>query len=103
MNQYDVIPLIKEFIIKEFKPEKIFLFGSCAKKSIRKDSDIDICIIKDVDDKRRLRQDILEVLVDKIDFEIDIVIFSTEEWERNSSDPGTFAGLIKSKGEQIYG
>lgn len=103
MNQYDVIPIIKELIVKEFNPDGIILFGSCAKKCVRRNSDIDICIIKDVEDKRIFRQNVINLLCDKLDFDIDLVIFSTEEWERESSDLSTFAGLIKSKGEQIYG
>ena len=103
MNQYDVIPIIKELIVKEFNPAKIILFGSCARKCITRNSDIDICMVKNVQDKRKLRQDVINLLCDKVDFDIDLVIFSTQEWERKSSDLNTFAGLIKSKGEQIYG
>ena len=37
---------IAEVVAKKYKPEKIILFGSAARGQIRKDSDIDLCIIK---------------------------------------------------------
>ena len=45
---------LKEQIVNKFNPQEIVLFGSLAKGIFRSNSDIDICIIKDTDNKREL-------------------------------------------------
>ncbi|MDD2620328.1 MAG: nucleotidyltransferase domain-containing protein [Syntrophomonadaceae bacterium] len=45
LNQYDAIPLITDMIVKKIAPQKIVLFGSCAKRCITRASDIDLCIV----------------------------------------------------------
>lgn len=45
---------IKNQIVNKFNPKEIVLFGSLAKGTFRSNSDIDLCIIKDTDNKRDL-------------------------------------------------
>jgi uncharacterized protein len=51
------IESLKQQIISRYSLEKIILFGSCAKGIIRSSSDIDLCIIKQVDKIRDLKMD----------------------------------------------
>ena len=45
---------IKNQMVNKFNPKEIVLFGSLAKGTFRSNSDIDLCIIKDTDNKRDL-------------------------------------------------
>ena len=46
------VDYIKNQIVEKYSPEKIILFGSVAKGIFRDSSDIDLCIIKDTNNKR---------------------------------------------------
>jgi len=106
-NQYEVIPLILDIIVKTINPVKIVLFGSCARKCITQNSDIDICIVLGnaikAKERMEIRNELLKRLLDVIDFEVDIFICSKDEWEKNYRDRGTIIGKINNEGEMIYG
>ncbi|AIS51441.1 DNA polymerase sigma [Thermoanaerobacter kivui] len=95
------IQSIKNQIIQKYKPEDIYLFGSCARGIITKRSDIDICVIIATDNKRKLIQQMLIELDYTVD--IDIIVYTPEEWKKYKNDPSTFAYLIKSKGVSLLG
>ncbi len=88
-------------IIKKFNPIDIFIFGSYAKGLINKKSDIDLCIIKNIDNKRKLVQQIL--LEVDYDSDLDIVVYTSTEWEKYKEDPSTFANIILRTGGSIIG
>ncbi|UZQ82870.1 nucleotidyltransferase domain-containing protein [Thermoanaerobacter sp. RKWS2] len=52
------IEKIKNQIIRQFNPEKIILFGSCAANTMKFDSDIDLCIVIDTENKRKIKTEI---------------------------------------------
>lgn len=80
---------IKKQIIEKFKPTKIILFGSVAKGLIHKNSDIDICVIMDYDNKK----DMITKLYMEVDSElpVDFVLYKSDEWEKYRNDTTTFA------------
>lgn len=55
----DEIEKTKEQIISRYHPIKIILFGSCAAGCAKKNSDIDLCIICDYEDKKEMLMDML--------------------------------------------
>ena len=73
--------------LKPYKPEKIFLYGSHARKEAREGSDIDLLIIKET--KKRVLDrldDVMDLLYPKsklyshrFDLEIDPVILTPQE------------------------
>ena len=101
MNHYDQIELLKQQIIQKYDPEQIYLFGSCAKGTVRLNSDIDLCIVKDTPEIREFKREMMVDLCAEIP--LDLIVYSPESWARHSVDPGSFAYLIKSKGVQLYG
>jgi len=56
-NIQNEIEYIKDQIISHYAPSKIVLFGSQAKGTATKKSDIDLCIVKDTDNKKDLLTD----------------------------------------------
>ena len=92
---------IKNQIVTKFNPKEILLFGSLAKGTFTKDSDIDLCIIKDTDNKRVLISEIYTEVDCNVPY--DIVLYTSDEWENFKHDKNTFAYSIINTGVKIYG
>lgn len=105
MNKH--IEVLKKGIIEKFNPNKIILFGSYANGTAAEKSDIDICVIlKTIDDRRSLKRKINKYIYDKngLDFDkpVDVLIYTTQEWEKCLLEKGTFATHILNMGVIIY-
>lgn len=92
---------LKNQILAKYKPMDIILFGSFAKGLVRKNSDIDLCVIIDTNNKRQLARDML-LDVDS-DFDVDIVIYTPDQWQRYKDDEATFASIINRTGVSLVG
>lgn len=92
---------IKNQIIERYAPSKVILFGSQAKGTASKYSDIDLCIIKNTENKRELITDMYLNIESQKPF--DLVIYTELEWNECIKDKTSFASLISRKGEVIYG
>ncbi len=95
-------------IAEEFRPEQIILFGSFADGRAKEDSDIDICLIIDNNERVDLRKKIKKYLFgpnSKIGFgrAVDIVIYTPEQWARLIEESDSFAYEICKKGVVVYG
>lgn len=97
----DEIDKIKNQIVNMYNPVEIILFGSCARGRVSRSSDIDFCVILNTDDKRSMVRDIL-LNVDCY-ADLDIVIYTPEEWVKYKGDLSTFAGIINKTGVSIIG
>lgn len=92
---------VKEQIIERYRPLKIILFGSCARGIARADSDIDLCIIYQYENKK---EQLLDMFINiECDRAVDFILYRQEEWDRYIEDLGTFASLIKREGIVLYG
>lgn len=103
MNQYHAIPVIARHIIDHYHPRKLMLFGSCARRAVRKNSDIDLCLVIDTADKRGLRAAITQDLLSLSDYDVDLIIMTPREWERDAGNTATLASIIKQKGVSLHG
>ncbi|HOJ10334.1 MAG TPA: nucleotidyltransferase domain-containing protein [Clostridiales bacterium] len=98
---YEEIENIKNQILSKYNPKDIILFGSCAKGRVSRTSDIDICVILDTTDKRQI---VREMLVDiESDADLDIVVYTPDEWEKYKYDKAKFANIINRTGVSIIG
>lgn len=95
------VEYIKNQIIQKHAPEKIIVFGSVAKGVFTDNSDIDLCIIKDTDNKRELLTEIYISIDSTIPF--DLVLYTSEEWNKCVNDKTSFAYNINNTGVKIYG
>ncbi|MBU7007082.1 nucleotidyltransferase domain-containing protein [Phosphitispora fastidiosa] len=102
MPIYDeTIQNVKRQIVNKFHPVDVILFGSHAKGLVRKSSDIDICVIKDTQNKRELIQDILLEIDSDID--LDVIVYTPAQWEKYKDDKTMFAHVINKTGVSIVG
>jgi len=100
MDKKEAIEKVKKFselIREDFKPVKVFLYGSYANGNWNSDSDIDVAVIvKSLSSDYLLSLNLLYKLRRKIDTLIEPILFI------EGKDPSGFLSDIKSKGELIY-
>ncbi len=97
-------------IIDKFSPQKIILFGSHAREDATEDSDIDICIIADIEEGnvRLLRRNIRGYIyktdgLNYLDKPVDIILYTPQQFERISKKAGTMASIIAKEGVVLHG
>ena len=99
------INLIRDQLIKKFKPEKIILFGSLARGEINKNSDIDLLIIKNDKQKRPFRiKAVFEAIRGiKRNFPLDALVYTQEEIEKRLVLGDHFIKNVFTEGKVLYG
>ena len=104
-NTKKIISTITEKIRDNYKPDKIILFGSYAYGNPRKDSDIDLLIIKKtkarhIDRSVRIR----EILKEENRFvAIEPLVYTPEEINKRLELEDDFIKTILDKGNVLYG
>jgi predicted nucleotidyltransferase len=104
VNQEEV-SLIVERLVDVYHPLRIYLFGSYAWGTPTVDSDYDICVIvESSDEKKRHRTRIgYDALLDILRrCDIDLIVYTANEFDRAASHPSSFASPIKLKGVLLY-
>ena len=98
----DQIDSIKDQLIKKYKPQKIFLFGSSVTGKMTKDSDLDFLIVKE--DTKTFHERVVEVygLVKK-DIAADFIVVTPEEFNKRLQLGDPFFKSIVSEGRVLYG
>lgn len=101
-NIQNQINSIKDQLVKKYKPQKIFLFGSSLTGKMSDDSDLDFLIIKD--DKKDPYDRIVEVygLVKK-NIAADFIVYTPEEFGKRLKLGDPFITSILSEGKVLYG
>ena len=99
------IKLLADIIIKKFKVKKIILFGSYAYGVSDKDSDIDLCIIANIKDKRKLDiiRDIRRETISFVSYPLDILVYNEKEFNERAKLSNTLEYKIMNEGKKIYG
>ncbi len=93
---------IKNKVIPEISPEKIYLFGSYATNHYDSESDIDLFfVVNNNDSLRKTQRKISSLLKDRL-IPIDIIVYSQEKMESHKNIIGTLPYRIKQEGELIY-
>ena len=96
------IQAVADKIAKEFSPEKIILFGSYAWGKPTKDSDIDLCIVKDSYDTEVLERDVSMSLYPR-PFPMDILVYRPEQIQKRYGLGDVFVKKIMDQGRILYG
>lgn len=97
-----ILDEVRKRLVDRFNPDQIILFGSQARGTANKHSDIDILVICPVKGNRRaLTLDMYRAL-EGLGIAKDIVILTKEEFERNRRIPGTIARPAWLEGKILY-
>lgn len=104
MNKQTELKKLKKItqrIVKEYKPEKIILFGSYAWGRPTADSDFDLCIIKrDKKDFLKETRKIRGIIDGKI--AADILVYTPDEMKRRFEMGDHFFRQIIKMGKTLY-
>jgi len=101
MERKKEVKKIVDQIIKNYKPEKIFIFGSFASGKDRKNSDVDLLVIKKT--KNTFTKRLLEVS-DTVSSPLgtDILVYTPREWEEALEEENYFIKEINKTGKLVY-
>lgn len=96
---------IQDVVVEAVAPDKIILFGSRARGQSAFNSDYDLLVIKDdVQNEREVARKInYRLLREDIDQAVDIIVASTDTWNRNARTIGTIYKKIAEEGVTLYG
>src|SRR3989338_7844404 len=98
------IKAITEQIVKKYKPEKIILYGSAARGDFKKDSDIDMLIIKKSHKSRPERATYVYRLIWGLDrtLPFEPLVFTPQELERQLKLGDPFFLTILKEGKILH-
>ncbi len=99
------ISLLKEVIGEKFGAKQVILFGSQAYGEVKPESDIDLCVIANLKNKRKidLMREIRRALMNKISMPLDILVYSEREFAERAKLKNTLEYKILSDGLKVYG
>jgi predicted nucleotidyltransferase len=96
------ISLIKKRLKEKFNPDKIILFGSQARSDSDERSDIDLLVLTNPNGNRRKLMVEMDRALKGLNYARDIVILSSEEFERDKNISGTIARYAYLEGKVLY-
>ena len=96
---------IASILSKGIDANEIYLFGSQANNTANKDSDIDIFVVANLKNKKKIEQTQLarRLLLNQISLPVDILICDSEDFEKRKAIRSCFEHIIYSEGIKIYG
>ncbi len=101
MVQAEDIQLLSEQITREFRPEKVILFGSYAQGSPREDSDVDLLILLPFQGSGfRKAMDILNQLNPQ--FSVDLIVRHPEDAQRRYQQGDPLIQEAMDNGKVLY-
>jgi predicted nucleotidyltransferase len=100
-NQKEIKKITKQ-IVKKYKPEKIYLFGSFAWGKPTRDSDLDLFIIKNTQEKKLERiYKVYKFLWDK-KVPLDVLVYTPKEITKRLALGDFFIEDIIKNGKLLY-
>ena len=105
MHKKQLIRRIVDKIKANYKPQKIILFGSHAWGNPGRDSDLDLLIIKETDEKPRQRFLGVRRLLREENglIGIDILVYTPREFSGRIEMGDSFLSMVLRRGEVLYG
>lgn len=89
-------------IVQEFEPEKIILFGSYAWGTPTNESDVDLLIIKEGNERRIEREQALRGKLFPSGIPLDVLIYTPDEVKKRLELGDFFIEDIVKKGKVVY-
>lgn len=98
------IELLRDTLAQKFGAKQIILFGSQANGAAVSDSDIDICVIANLQNKRKLDllREIRRELSPRVTSPLDILLYSEEEFFERARLGSTLEYKIMNEGVKLY-
>ena len=98
----EIIRDVARTIVEHVQPEKVVLFGSCARGNLTADSDLDLLVIKESELRRDRRAQEIYRLFSRRQFPLDIVVYTPDEVAECLKTDGSFVKDILEHGRILY-
>ncbi|NOY52989.1 MAG: nucleotidyltransferase domain-containing protein [Deltaproteobacteria bacterium] len=98
----EIINDIVQRIVRQFRPEKIILFGSYAKGDVNPDSDVDLLVILPIEGSRRRKTVEIDLALVGVELPVDLIVVTPEEVEKYRNKIGTIIRPAMNEGEVLY-
>jgi uncharacterized protein len=89
-------------IVERFHPDKIILFGSCARGETTKDSDIDILIVIPVKHSTRQMANEIDLSLADRTVPLDLLVVTPEQYDHQKNIVGTTIHEAVREGRTLY-
>jgi predicted nucleotidyltransferase len=89
-------------IVREFRPERVIVFGSHARGEAGPDSDVDLLVVMPVHGSRREKQVDIRVALHDIRVPIDVIVTSPEDFAWRKEVVGTIEYPAAKEGKVLY-
>ncbi|MDP6041008.1 MAG: nucleotidyltransferase domain-containing protein [Candidatus Latescibacteria bacterium] len=97
-----VIQEMTHRIVEQFNPIKIILFGSYARGTATPDSDVDLLVVKNIENSKRKERVAIGVALHDIDIPKDIIVASPEDIEKFGNVVGNVLYPALQEGKILY-
>ncbi len=95
--------------LRPLHPEKVIVFGSCARGGAGRDSDIDLIVVLDSDvvpttyRERMMNRLLVRRALDVLnqEYALDVLVYTVPEWERWQDSGSAFAKEIATEGVEV--
>lgn len=103
MVEKHILELIKNKLVNTYDPLTIYIFGSYAWGTPDQSSDIDIVIIVNESKEKKYKRAVkgYSALFD-IDYPIDLMVYTKQEFEANAEHHSSLCFKIKKDGYKLY-
>lgn len=102
MTKQSIFKEAAETLVDRYRPERIVLFGSQARGTADRRSDIDLLVIGPVKKDRFKTMVEMSRALAGIDYAFDIMLLTRREYERDKEIPGTVARYASKEGRVLY-
>jgi len=99
----DILKEATARLVERFHPERIILFGSQARGTADRDSDVDLLVIGRYEGNRHDLATEMSRVLGELPFPRDIIVMTPEEFERDRRIPGMVARPAAREGQTLYG
>lgn len=89
-------------IVRQFRPERIILFGSAARGDAGPESDVDLLVVMPFQGQKHKKQVQIRVALHDIRVPIDIIVTTPEDFEWRKEIPGTIEYPAVKEGKVLY-
>lgn len=97
--------LLKKTLTEKFGVKQAFIFGSHAYGNPDQESDIDLCVVVELNNRRKIDiiREIRRELTNLVSSPLDILVYSEDEFKERAGLKTTLEHKILTDGIRIYG
>ena len=97
-----LIDRITRRVVRRFRPERIILFGSCARGEAGPDSDVDLLVVLPIEGSKREKQIEIRLALHDLNVPTDVIVSTPEEFAWRKDIVGTIEYPAAHDGRVLY-